>query len=164
LEERETKALSPEAEQFIEDMGIRYEEEGFPPMAGRLAGWLLICDPPHQTAGELAEVLGASPGSISNMTRLLIQCGMVERIGVPGQRLASFGIKTGAAAEVMSTYLEKTRAMRELLERGLRIVRNKGESVQTRLRDQRDFHVFIERELPPLLEKWRREHREAGRP
>ncbi len=142
--------------QFIEDMGIRYEQEGFPPMAGRLAGWLLLCEPPHQTAGELAKVLGASPGSISAMTRLLTQCGMVERVGVPGQRTAAYRIKTGAATEIMSGWLEKTRAMRELLDRG-RDLAGLDDDARRRIEDQRDFHAFIEREIPPLLEKWKRE-------
>jgi DNA-binding transcriptional regulator GbsR (MarR family) len=159
----ETRTLSPDVRQFIEDMGIRYEEEGFPPMAGRLAGWLLLCDPPHQTAGELADVLGASLGSISGMTRLLIQCGMVERVGVPGQRTACYRIKTGAASEIMSSWLEKTRALRELLDRGLEMAAGTP-AARTRLQDQRDFHVFIERELPPLLEKWKRETGEGGAP
>ena len=146
-----------EIRQFIEDMGIRYEQEGFPPMAGRMAGWLLLCEPAHQTAGELARELDASPGSISAMTRLLTQCGMVERVGVPGQRTAAYRIKTGAASEIMSGWLEKTRAMRALLERGLDLGAELGEDARRRLQEQRDFHAFIERELPPLLEKWKRE-------
>lgn len=146
-----------EIQQFIEDMGIRYEREGFPPMAGRLAGWLLLCVPAHQTAGELARVLGASPGSISAMTRLLMQCGMVERVGVPGQRTASYRIKTGAATEIMGGWLEKSRELRELLERGLALADDLGDDVRRRLQDHRDFHAFVERELTAALEKWKRE-------
>ena len=43
---------------------------------------MLICDPPAQSAGELADVLGASKGSLSTMTRLLIQVGLIERAGL----------------------------------------------------------------------------------
>ena len=32
------------------------------PMAGRMWGWLLICEPPEQTAADLAEALQASRG------------------------------------------------------------------------------------------------------
>ena len=38
---------------------------GMTPMAGRMRGWLLICDPPEQTAAELADALQASRGAIS---------------------------------------------------------------------------------------------------
>jgi DNA-binding transcriptional regulator GbsR (MarR family) len=149
-------AVSPELMQFIEDMALRYEEEGFPRMAGRLMGWLFVCDPPWQTAGELAEVLGASAGSISTMTRLLMQVGILERVAIPGQRSAAFQVKTGAAREIMAGWQEKTRKMRELLERGEEILQGEGEERVRRLRDQLEFHRFIERAFPELLECWDR--------
>ncbi len=65
-------------------LALFFEEMGFPRMAGRILGWLLICDPPEQSAGQLAGVLQASKGSLSTMTRLLIQMGLVERVGLPG--------------------------------------------------------------------------------
>lgn len=149
-----TPKLSPELQQFVEDMALRYEEEGFPPMAGRLAGWLLICDAPHQTAGELAEVLGASPGSISTVTRMLVQCGLLERVAVPGQRSMAFRIKTGAARETMAGWQHKTARMKELLERGLELVGPENEQRARRLQEQLEFHEFIERALPALLARW----------
>lgn len=148
--------VSPELMQFIEDMALRYEEEGFPRMAGRLMGWLLVCDPPWQTAGELAEVLGASAGSISTMTRLLMQVGVLERVAIPGQRSAAFQVKTGAAREIMAGWQEKTRKMRELLERGERLLGDEDDERARRLRDQLEFHRFIERAFPELLESWDR--------
>ncbi len=51
-------------------------------MAGRMLGWLLICDPPHQSMNAIADVLQASKGSISTMTRLLIQLDLIERTGI----------------------------------------------------------------------------------
>ena len=42
---------------FVEEVGLLFEHAGLPRMAGRILGWLLICDPPHQSPGELAEVL-----------------------------------------------------------------------------------------------------------
>ena len=40
-------------------------------MAGRMWGWLLICDPPEQTAADIAEALQASRGAISGTARIL---------------------------------------------------------------------------------------------
>jgi DNA-binding MarR family transcriptional regulator len=140
--------------QFVEDMGLRYEEEGFPPMAGRLAGWLLVCHPPHQTAAELAAALGASPGSISTVTRLLVQCGLLERIAIPGRRGAAFRIRPGASTEILRRVLGRAHAMRELLARGLELRKGEAEERLARLRDQHDFHVFLEREIPALLERY----------
>ncbi|MFQ3629252.1 MAG: MarR family transcriptional regulator, partial [Cyanobacteriota bacterium] len=71
---------------FVEEVGLMFELIGLPRMAGRIFGWLLISQPPHQSSGELAEVLQASKGSISSMTRLLIQLGLIERLPLPGDR------------------------------------------------------------------------------
>jgi len=156
-ERAEQHPMAPGTRQFIEDMGLRWEEEGFPRMAGRLVGWLLVCDPPHQTAGELAEVLGASAGSISTMMRILVQSGLVKRIAVPGQRSAGYRIRSGAWSEILGAWIEKARRTRLLAEQGLRLLEGRDEESRHRLQEFHEFHAFFERELPRLLERWRRE-------
>jgi hypothetical protein len=151
------RALDPEVRQFVEDMGLLYEGEGLPPMAGRLVGWLLLCDPPHQTAGELAEVLGASSGSISTMTRLLVQFGIIERIAVPGLRSAAYRMLCHGGPEHLERILEKMIGRRELFERGLDLLADRPPPVRERLREQLEFARFIEREVPVLIERWKRE-------
>lgn len=68
---------------FAEDVGLVFENIGLPRMAGRVLGWLLVCDPPHQSMLELVEALSASKASISNTTRMLIEIGLIERISLP---------------------------------------------------------------------------------
>jgi DNA-binding transcriptional regulator GbsR (MarR family) len=138
-------------------MGLRYEEDGLPPMAGRVAGWLLVCDPPHQTAGELAEVLGASAGSVSSMTRLLIQCGLVERVAVPGQRAATFRIRPQVPLEIMRRWLDGQTRKREILEGGLAALADAPPHQRERLEEQHRFHRFLEREVPLLIDRFERE-------
>ena len=41
-----------EEERFVERMGGILAAEGLPPVAGRLWAWLLVCDPPEQTAED----------------------------------------------------------------------------------------------------------------
>ena len=48
-------------------------------MAGRMWGWLLICDPPEQTAGDIADALQASRGAISGTARILSSAGIIRR-------------------------------------------------------------------------------------
>ena len=48
---------------FVEEFGRLLEEEGAPRIAGRILGWLLICEPPYQSFNDLVGVLGASKGS-----------------------------------------------------------------------------------------------------
>ena len=47
-----------EKQHFAEEVGLFFERSGMTRMAGRILGWLLVCDPPHQTLNDLAEALG----------------------------------------------------------------------------------------------------------
>jgi DNA-binding transcriptional regulator GbsR (MarR family) len=144
--------------QFIEDVGILYGEMGFPRMAGRIFGWLLLCEPPHQSAEQLATIVEASKGSISSMTRLLIQAGMVERIGIPGRRDTHYRIRSGSWSELMRNRLQHLTAMRELAEKGLDLIADRTPESRQRLQDLRDFHAFLEREIPSLLDRYEQGH------
>jgi len=74
------RAITPEEAAYVEEVGVIYEGMGFPRMAGRIIGWLLICDPPHQSQAQLGAVLHASKGSISTMTQMLLRTGLVKRV------------------------------------------------------------------------------------
>ncbi|WP_017718851.1 GbsR/MarR family transcriptional regulator [Kamptonema formosum] len=143
-----------EVKGFIEEVGLLFEFTGLPRMAGRIMGWLLICDPPHQSTGSLAEVLQASKGSISTMTRLLIQAGMVERTGIPGERRDYFRITLGTWSVLIGQRQAQIAAVRQLAEHGLELLAGEDCHRQARLREMRDFHAFFERELPVLIERW----------
>lgn len=144
--------------QFTEEMGIFFEKTGFPRMAGRIWGWLLVCDPPEQTAGQIAEALQASRGSISTMTRLL-QIWGVERIGVPGKRSGCYRIKAGSFVKLLHTEAGMFSEIRSLVERGLEALKNEPLEVRERLIEGRDLFEFVEKEYPLLIEKWQRQRK-----
>ncbi len=151
-----------EERHFVEDVGLFFEEMGFPRMAGRILGWLLICDPPEQSAGQLAEVLQASKGSLSTMTRLLIQIGLVERVGLPGQRRDYFRIKPGAWPQLIRTQMQVMTSLHLMVERGLLLLAGKDPSVRQRLLEAHDLYAFLERELPLLFQRWEQERAASG--
>jgi DNA-binding transcriptional regulator GbsR (MarR family) len=151
-----------EVKRFIEEVGLLFELTGLPRMAGRILGWLLICNPPHQSTGELVEVLQASKGSISTMTRLLIQAGMVERMGMPGKRRDYFRITLGTWSVLIKQRQAQIAAIRQLAERGLELRSGEDTDRLQRLQEMRDFHAFFERELPVLIERWEQERQQKG--
>lgn len=159
MENKAIQGLTPELRQFVEDLGLCYESEGLPRMAGRLMGWLLVCEPSHQTAAELAEGLNASAGSISSASRILLQCGLVEKIGIPGQRSAAFRIRTGAWTDRMQAHLQKNLTLKSLADRGLRLMEDRSPEARRRLEELRDFEAFVAREMPALIERWKKESR-----
>jgi DNA-binding transcriptional regulator GbsR (MarR family) len=150
--------------EFIEDMGIQFEEIGLPRMAGRIFGWLLVCDPPHQGTEELASVVGASKGSISSMTRLLIQSGVVERLGLPGKRGIYYRVKPGSWSELMRVRMAHMTAIRKLADRGLDLVAGKDPKISQRLRELRNLYAFLEKEIPALLDRYDRERKITKEP
>jgi DNA-binding transcriptional regulator GbsR (MarR family) len=81
---------------FVAEIGLFFEAAGSTRMAGRMLGWLLVCDPPHQSAGQLAAALHASNGSISMTTRMLIQAGLVDRVSLRGDRRTYYRLRPHA--------------------------------------------------------------------
>lgn len=151
-----------EEKHFVEEVGLAFEQMGVPRMAGRILGWLLISDPPHQSTNELAAALSASQGSISSMSRLLIQFGLVERFSLPGIRRNYFRIRPGAFNHLLRLKAEQITLLRQLAERGLELVAGKSRHNRQWLEEMRDMYVFFEREFPALLERWE-QARKAGK-
>jgi len=144
-----------EEKHFVEDVGIAFEQTGLPRTAGRIFGWLLISDPPYQSTTELAEVLMASRGSISSMTRLLIQMGTIERISLTGVRHGYFHLRPDAWQHMIKHGLEdEVKMFRQLAEHGLELLADKASLDRKGLEEMRDIYTFFEREFPALVERW----------
>lgn len=151
-----------EERHFVEDVGLFFEQMGFPRMAGRILGWLLICDPPEQSAGQLAEVLQASKGSLSTMTRLLIQIELVERVGLPGYRRDYFRLKPGAWPHLIKAQMQGMTGLHQAVERGLVLLDGGDPALKVRLLEAHDLYAFLERELPLLFQRWEQERQELN--
>jgi DNA-binding transcriptional regulator GbsR (MarR family) len=152
-----TKEQPFEQIHFVEEVGLMFELVGFPRMAGRILGWLLISNPPQQSTSDLVEVLQASKGSISTMTRLLIQIGLIERVSLPGKRRDYFQIKPHAWSQLTKQRIAQITTFRELAEKGLSLLGDCPIELKGRLQEMRDMHAFLERELPLLDERWEQE-------
>ena len=144
---------------FVEEVGIVFEQTGLPRMAGRIFGWLLISNPPHQSTDQLAEALIASKGSISSMTRLLIQIGLIERLSLPGVRHSYFRLRHDALRHMIKHGVEdEIKMFRQLAEHGLELLADETSLTRKWLEEMRDKYAFFEREFPTLLERWEQEH------
>ena len=151
-----------EMKHFAEEVGLVFETFGVPRMAGRVLGWLLIANPPHQSMHQLVEALQASKASISNSTRLLIQVGFIERVSLPGQRRDHFRIKSQAWYEMMKKEMFQMATLRQLAERGLTLLDGPEVHLKHRLEEMYDLSAFLEREMPALLERWEQEREQKN--
>ena len=90
--------------------------------AGRILGWLMICDPPHRSAAELVDQLDVSSGSVSTQIRLLESLRFVERLTFPGDRATYYQLKPDVWVGVMSSEMDHLERMRRISEVGARVV------------------------------------------
>ena len=141
-------------EQFIEDMGIILEQSGIPRMAGKIFGCLMLAHEKELSTDELNVTLKASRGSISTMTRLLIQRNLIERAGRPGHRRDYFRVKPGTWSSILKAKMEEIILFHDLIERGMAIVTPKENLPFQRLREMHEFYEFFERQFPALFERW----------
>ncbi|SEG91430.1 DNA-binding transcriptional regulator GbsR, MarR family [Nonomuraea solani] len=153
----------PEAElEFVDDVAGFFAREGMPLIAGRVIGWLLISDPPEQSAAELADVLRVSRSSISSATRLLTPSGLVKGVRRRGDRQEYFRIEPDGWSRMLAARYAKTAAFREITEAGLRTLANGTSERRERLAGVNELYRFLEEELPALWERW--EARRDGGP
>jgi len=156
-------AADPAAvEAYVEEVARYFEEAGWPRMAGRLLGALLVAEPREQSAADLAHRLRASRGSISTMSRLLISVDLVERRTRPGDRREYLRFRDDAWPMVMTDKTRWISDLRRLGERGLLLFAETDGSARESLRELVDLMAFFEREWPPLMDRWRAE-RAAGK-
>jgi hypothetical protein len=150
-------------ERFIEELGMQFElEAAAPRMLGRVLGWLLVCDPPEQSAAELAERLQASKGSISTATRLLLRMGMIERVRLRGERFDRFI----ARPEAWDEYLwreEQFSAPRRVLRLGLEALGDEPPARRARLEELDSIYAWWERRIPQLREEYLADRRAAAK-
>lgn len=82
-----TEAYQPVAalDRFIEQMGLMCESDNLPRIAGRVFGLFLI-EGTSLSLVQIADRLGVSRASASTNTRMLAEIGVLERVGMPGDR------------------------------------------------------------------------------
>jgi DNA-binding MarR family transcriptional regulator len=142
---------------FVEAMGQYLGSYGMAPMAGRLWGWLLICDPPEQTAADLADALHASRGSISGTARILVTAGFIQRRTKRGDRREYFSAPSGAFRALVDSAGATYRRFREIAQLGIAAVGDLPPPARDRIEEVYAFASFIENALPTIIERFHEE-------
>ena len=148
---------------YVEEVALQFEQAGLSRSAGRILGWLLICDPPHQTMNDLVEALQVSKSSVSTATRMLMQIGLVQRISLPGERRDYYRIMEGVWQNAIRERYGQVTVLRKLAERGLSLLSDRPAKQRRRLQEMHDLYAFFEREIPRLLTQWEEEYMKAGK-
>jgi hypothetical protein len=147
---------------FADHAGRFYaRQHGFPPMAGRLLGYLMICDPPQQTIDQLAEALMASRSAITGAVKLLEAYGLAVRTRSAGERVDRVSGNL-AALEPRNfdsgLFMEQAALFRE----GLALMADSAPARRAPLEELLALVEFLGERLPQVLAEWR-ERRDAMR-
>jgi DNA-binding MarR family transcriptional regulator len=140
---------------FADHVGRFYaRQHGFPPMAGRLFGYLLVCDPPQQTIDELAEALMASRSAITAAVKLLEGYGFATRTRQAGERVDRVSpLPAGMEPRSFEPRLFEEQAA--LFREGLALLAEAAPARRAALAELAALADFLGERLPQVLAEWR---------
>jgi hypothetical protein len=145
---------TPDEYAFLDRVADFYAREyRFPPVAGRLLGYLLICQPPEQSIAELSEALLASRSAITGAVAVLASYRAVRRTRTAGQRMDHVALDpraldpTGFAGAVYAEQATLARAALALLTDG-------RTGRRSMIEEGAAFYEFLAEKMPALLAEW----------
>jgi DNA-binding transcriptional ArsR family regulator len=136
--------------EFVEHFGVVGYDMGLPRTMTRLLGWLVICNPPHQSAQQLQAALKLSAGSVSTGLGELARAGLVERVSFPGDRHVYCRIKPDGWQQLLAARVRVLVEIRDLADRALTAG---GGEADHRLLELRDFYALFERLMTGILDE-----------
>lgn len=142
--------------QLIEAFSIFFESQHLPPLAGRILGWLMICDPAEQTANGIGSALEMSKGSVSTMTRLLLEMGLVEKISMIGERQYYYRMHPHAIERMLLARQAEFNRLLEIADDGIGVLEREPGADKERLLRLREMCQTINREMPGLIAQVRK--------
>jgi len=139
---------------LVERIALVFESAGLAPIACRILGRLLTCHPAEQSSTELADWLGASKGSISTQTQVLVRAGFVRRSRRSGSRAVWYALQPNLWSDIFAMEILRIDQMLVLGEEACKLKRSVGQPVDDRLRDFIGFCRFFQERMPALLAEW----------
>lgn len=144
------------ATRFVERLGLQVEGEGFPRIAGRMIGYLLLQDEPS-SLDELAEKLQVSKASVSTNARALEDMGFVERRSVPGDRRDYYMIVDEPWGVLLERVRRQLSSRVEILEEAVETLPPGMEAGRRRVAAWRDYYMNLVDQID-----WWAEHQGTG--
>ncbi|MEV6867445.1 hypothetical protein AB0M44_41450 [Streptosporangium subroseum] len=122
------------------------------PVAGRVVGYLLVCDPEWQSIDELAAALRASRSAIAGAVKDLESHGALQRERTVGERVDRVRISINQTQGFdPAPYREAAAFARE----GLTLLIDQSAERRRPLEEIASLSDFLAERLPQLLTEWR---------
>jgi DNA-binding transcriptional regulator GbsR (MarR family) len=141
--------------QFTDRMGLLFEAEGQPPIAGRIFGYLLVSDDPR-SLDQVAEALRVSKASVSTNARMLAEKGLLERACRPADRHDYYGVAPDFFSRTMAERLRRWQRFTETVGAARRTLPIRSERVRARLRGYETAYAYMVDAMGEALDGWER--------
>jgi hypothetical protein len=147
---------------FADHTGRFYARRyGLAPMAGRLLGYLAVCDPRQQTIGELADALLASRSAIAGAVNTLETLKLIRRTRAAGERMDRVCIDM-SSPQAMGFDVSEYQEQAELAREGLNLLADAPPERRAIVSEWAAFAEFLVERIPVLEQEWK-ERRDALR-
>ena len=147
---------------FADHMGRFYATRfAFPPMVGRVLGYLLVCEPRHQTIAELSDALLASRTAITGALSVLERIHAVQRSRAAGERSDRVHLDF-SSAQARGFDVSEYEEMGALAREGLAVLDAATPERRAELLELAAFADFLVERIQALQHEWEA-HRDALR-
>lgn len=127
---------------------------GIPPIRGRVMGWLMVCEPAEQSAGEIAHVIQASRASLSGALQVLTASGLVAASTRPGVgRTTYYRITDDAWAAILRRRFAGLASFLTITQQGLHLY-PPDSPARGRVLAAHELFSWLQSEIEPLWERW----------
>ena len=139
---------------FIERMGLAFESDGLPRIAGRIFGLLLLSED-CRSLDQLAAELKVSKGSVSTNARLLEQRGILERNSRPSDRRDYYRVPPDLFSHTLAQRLERWQRFHEAIGEARIALPIRSRKVLQRLEEYDSAYTFVTQAIRDALVRWR---------
>ena len=139
---------------FADHMGRFYARRyAYPPMVGRVLGYLLVCDPRAQTIAELSEALLASRSAITGALDVLERVGAIRRSRAAGERMDRVRLDF-SSAQSQGFDIAEYQELGDLAREGLEVVRDAPPQQKAELLGMAALADFLVGGIETLRREW----------
>ena len=139
---------------FADHAGRFYARRyAYPPMVGRVLGYLLVCEPRDQTIAELSEALLASRSAITGALNVLERIAAVRRSRAAGERMDRVRIDF-SSAQAQGFDITEYQELGDLAREGLEVLSDASPERRAELLELAAFADFLVEGTQALRHQW----------
>lgn len=147
---------------FADHAGRFYASRyAYPPMVGRVLGYLMVCDPRDQTIAELSDALLASRTAITGALAVLERMGVVRRSRPAGERSDRVRVDF-SSAQAHGFDITEYQQLGDLAREGLGVLEGAPPERRDDLLQMAALADFLVERIHALQQEWEA-HRDALR-